>query len=149
MKKGRVVSINRSSGEKAEKSPVTEAMLIEGQGLEGDIHRSGHSSEVTLLSIESIRELDECPKASGSRPFGSGALSENITTEGLRLSELSAGSRLEIGKQLLLEVTRIGRKCWKYCPVHSEKGNCAVPREAVFSKVLKGGPISVGDPITT
>ena len=76
-----------------------------------------------------------------------GAFAENILTEGLTLKTLPIGTRLRVGGALL-EVTQIGKECHKDCAIRQQVGDCVMPREGVFARVLVGGAVRPGDPIT-
>lgn len=85
-------------------------------------------------------------KAMGVEGLSSGKFAENITTEGITLYELPIGTKLKIG-ETLMEVTQIGKECHKGCAIRSQVGDCIMPREGIFTKVLKGGYIKSGDTI--
>tara|TARA_B100000315_G_C14060768_1_gene356108 strand:+ start:139 stop:522 length:384 start_codon:yes stop_codon:yes gene_type:complete len=109
--------------------------------------KKGEARELSLLSIESIKKQGTCPKVKKHAMLGAGDLNENITTEGLSLGELKAGDRLHIGESAVLEVSAVGRKCYKYCALYHKTGDCAIPREGIFARILKGGEIIVGEDI--
>jgi hypothetical protein len=162
--KSRILSISYSKEKGGPRIILKEAALVKGSGLKilrevyslrinpafGGIDARGQagSKEVSLLSIESIEKLKECPKAKREAPpFGPGDLSENITTAGIDLSKLKIGDKLRLGEDTILEITKTGRKCHKYCLVHHETDECAVPREGLFAKVRRGGKIAPDDKI--
>ncbi len=76
-----------------------------------------------------------------------GNFAENITTEGIELLELSVGSKLKLGESVELEITQFGKKCHSRCEIFEQVGDCIMPREGVFAKVIKAGQINVGDVI--
>jgi len=116
--------------------------------LEGDAHGGPGLRQVSLLAIESIRRQVECPNVKkGNLSLGPGDFAENLTTEGVGLGQLNIGDRLNIGKEVILEISKIGKECHKYCAVYYKVGDCIMPREGVFAKVLKGGKITAGDSI--
>jgi len=132
----------------ATKTSVGEVKLIENFGLEGDAHGGPGLRQVSLLAIESIRRQVECPNVKkGNLSLGPGDFAENLTTEGVGLGQLNIGDRLNIGKEVILEISKIGKECHKYCAVYYKVGDCIMPREGVFAKVLKGGKITAGDSI--
>ena len=157
--KGRIFSINYSKTKGISKTAVKGARLIEDFGLEGDVHGGPGLRQVSLLSIESIRKQIACPgigkyKQDTTRKakkknisFGPGDFAENITTEGLNLAQLKIGDRLKIGTEVILEISKIGKECHKYCAIYYKIGDCIMPREGIFAKVLKGGEVAVGDKI--
>lgn len=146
MKKGRVFSINCSRTKGMSKAPVDRALLIEGFGLEKDAHAGGGLRQVSLLSIESIRKQKECAKVKKTGLLlKAGDFAENITTEGIDLAGLKIGDKLKIGRQVILEISKIGKECHKYCSIYYKIGDCIMPREGIFAQVLKGGEIAVGD----
>lgn len=123
MQKGIVYSINQSSKKK-----------------EGP-------RELSLLSIESIKKQRICPRVKKRTPPDAGDFNENITTKGLSLGGFRVGDSLHIGKSAVLEVSAIGRKCYKYCALYRKTGDCAIPREGIFARILKDGEIKVGEDI--
>jgi len=143
MMEGRVVSINISSRKGERKTPVEEAVVREGYGIESDAHASQRwHRQVSLLAIESIRKM----QGMGLR-VGPGDFAENITTEGIDLLSLSLGSRLRIGEGIELEVSQIGKVCHNRCAIYQQAGDCVMPREGVFVRVIRGGIIRRGDKI--
>ena len=139
---GRVtaVSISRKKGEK--KTTIPAGKLIKNHGLENDAHVGDWHRQVSLLAEESIAKIKE--KGLDVRP---GDFAENITTEGIRLYELPIGTRLRAGGESLLEVTQIGKECHARCAIFHQVGDCVMPREGIFVRVLKGGEIKPGDDI--
>lgn len=147
-KEGRIFSINFSRAKGVAKKAIKEARLIENFGIEQDAHSGPGLRQVSLLSIESIRKQGECPKAKKKNvTLGPGDFAENITTEGLDFVRLKIGDRLKMGKSAIAEISKIGKECHKYCAIYYKVGDCIMPREGIFAKVLDGGEISVGDDI--
>jgi len=148
--KGKVVSVNIGERRGAPKAPVQEAELREDWGLVGDVHAGPGERQVSLLALEAIlrqRELlrakgKSCPKAHGVE-IGPGAFAENLTTEGLSLSELPVGTRLRVG-EAILEITKIGKECHTRCAIYKLLGDCVMPKEGVFARVVKGGKVRPG-----
>jgi MOSC domain-containing protein YiiM len=141
--KGKVVSVNRSEKTGTKKIPVTEGRLVKDFGLEGDAH--GNRSipkQVSLLSTESIQKMHR----QGFR-VGPGDFAENLTVEGMELCTLKTGARLQISRDIILEITQIGKACHGGCSIFKEVGRCIMPREGVFARVLEGGDIRPGDEI--
>ncbi|MEJ2656053.1 MAG: MOSC domain-containing protein, partial [Desulfobacterales bacterium] len=114
-----------------------QGMLIENYGLENDAHAGNWHRQVSLLAIESISKIRG--KGLDVNP---GDFAENITTEGIKLWELPVGTRLKLGEDALVEVTQIGKECHDRCAIYKQVGDCVMPREGIFVKVLEGGTIS-------
>ncbi len=150
MNKAKVFSINTSKIKGISKTSIDSATLIEGVGLENDAHAAGGIKQVSLLAIESIRKQSECEKVkksgTGLKP---GDFAENITTEGISLVDLKIGTKLKIGDDVMIEISKIGKDCHKYCAIYYKLGDCIMPREGIFAKVLKTGTIKVHDRIET
>lgn len=139
---GEVIDVNISKEKGVIKTPVEVGNLIENFGLEGDAHGGDWHRQISLLAVESIEKM----KAMGLPDLKDGDFAENITTKGLVLHEIPVGTKFKIGDSLL-EVTQIGKKCHKGCAIKQKVGNCIMPTEGIFAKVLKGGPIKKGDKI--
>ncbi len=138
---GRVVSINVSDKKGVRKKPVDEALIKTGYGIEGDAHASSKwHRQVSLLAIESIRKM----QALGLK-VDAGDFAENITTEGLDLPRLPVGTRMKIGNEIEAEISQIGKVCHTRCEIYNQAGDCIMPKEGIFVKVLKGGTIRKGD----
>lgn len=148
MKKGKIFSINNSKLKGVSKTPIKSALLIEGFGLDKDAHAGGGLKQVSLLSIESIRKQKECAKVKKTGLLlGPGDFAENITTEGIELSALKIGDKLKLGQDAVIEISKIGKDCHKYCAIYYKIGDCIMPREGIFAMVLKGAEIAIGDDI--
>ncbi|MCG2712317.1 MAG: MOSC domain-containing protein [Candidatus Omnitrophica bacterium] len=146
--KGKIYSINQSKLKGTIKEPVKKARLIEDFGLEADAHGGPGIRQVSLLAIESITKQQECAKVKEkSVTLKAGDFAENITTQGVALAGLNIGDKLNIGAKVVLEVSKIGKECHKYCAVYYKTGDCIMPREGIFAKVVKSGEISIGDDI--
>ncbi|UCD16160.1 MAG: MOSC domain-containing protein [Candidatus Omnitrophota bacterium] len=145
MKKSKIYSINISKTKGTPKTATETAKLIENLGLEQDAHAQGGIKQVSLLSIESIRKQNNCPKIKKGTVLKPGDFAENITTEGIDLTTLKIGGKLTIGKDVILEISKIGKECHKYCAIYYKTGDCIMPREGIFAKVIKGGIIKRND----
>lgn len=145
--KGKVVSINISNKKGVSKKPVKKAFIKENYGIEGDIHAGNHERQISLLAVESIKKFNikHCPKLKG-KEIEPGAFAENITTSGINFKKIKIGDKIIINN-ILLEVSKIGKDCHRYCSIYYKVGDCIMPREGIFCKVLKGGVIKVGDKI--
>jgi MOSC domain-containing protein YiiM len=134
------VSISKEKGTRKENIP--EGVLIENHGFRDDAHAGDWHRQVSLLAIESIEKI----RAKGL-DVGPGDFAENITTRGVDLVNLPIGTRLKVGEEVLMEVTQIGKECHTRCAIYYQAGDCVMPREGIFTKVLKGGRVKKSDPI--
>lgn len=132
------VSISKEKGIKKEN--VAEAILKEGYGIIGDAHAGSGIRQVSLLAVESIDKM----KTKGL-DVGPGDFAENITTAGIPLTNLQLGARFKIGKDAILEITQLGKVCHARCNIYYQAGDCVMPREGIFAKVIKGGVIKPQD----
>ncbi|NLW23011.1 MAG: MOSC domain-containing protein [Tissierellia bacterium] len=139
---GKVLAVNISHKKGIVKKPIEKGNFIEGFGLEGDAHGGNWHRQVSLLGIESIRKMKEA----GIEGLEYGDFAENITTEGISLYELPIGTRLKIG-ETIQEVTQIGKECHTGCAIAQQVGKCIMPKEGIFTKVIKGGIVKPGDTI--
>lgn len=137
---GKVVSINISETKGVVKEPIEEGLFIENHGLENDAHSGDWHRQVSLLDLSSFKKMID----GGADNLEPGVFAENITTEGLCLYDLPVGTKFKIG-QTLHELTQIGKKCHTGCAIKNIVGDCVMPREGIFTRVLKGGVIKVGD----
>lgn len=138
---GLVIEISISEKKGIPKSNVGLAVLEEDFGIVGDAH-AGSEKQVSLLSMESINKMKE--KGAKVKP---GDFAENITTEGINLLSLRIGSKLKIGESAVLKVTHKGKTCHDRCFIYQTVGDCIMPKEGIFVKVIKGGIIKKGDKI--
>ena len=136
------VNISRKKGEK--KSNIECGLFLENLGLANDAHAEPGIRQVSLLAKESIEKI----RARGL-DVQYGDFAENLTTEGIDLPSLPVGTRLKVGDTVLLEVTQIGKICHNRCNIFYTVGDCVMPREGVFAKVIRGGEIKVNDAIET
>ena len=133
------VCISENKGER--KKPVAAIELRVDHGIVGDAHAADWHRQVSLLAQESIDKM----RALGL-DVTAGDFAENITTSGIELVSLPIGSRLKIG-ETLLEVTQIGKECHTRCAIFHQAGDCVMPKEGIFVKVLEPGTIKPGDRI--
>ena len=136
----KVLAICTSKHKGTLKNEVNEAIFIEEFGIEGDAHAGKWHRQVSLLAFEKI---DEFRKKGGDVDFG--AFGENLVIEGIELNKLPVGQRLTIGEEVLLEVTQIGKECHDKCAIYYQVGECIMPKNGIFARVLKGGKVKVGD----
>jgi molybdopterin adenylyltransferase len=139
---GVVVSVNVGPVKGARKSRVGEARVIAGSGLDGDAHAGAGHRQVSLLARESVDKM----RAAGL-DVGPGDFAENITTEGLELVSLPVGTVLRVGGSVRLEVSQIGKVCHDRCAIYEQAGDCVMPREGIFARVLAGGTIRAGEAV--
>ena len=138
----KVVSVNISREKGTIKTPVPEIVLT-GMGVDGDAHAGDWHRQVSLLAVESVKKWGE----QAGREVAFGEFAENITTEGIVLYETNPGDRLLIG-EVELEVTQIGKKCHGTgCAIFREVGNCVMPKEGIFAKVIRTGTVKAGNEI--
>lgn len=135
---GKVVSVSLSESKGERKTPVERALLIANHGLDGDAHAGDWHRQVSLLALESIAKM----RATGI-DVNPGDFAENITTEGVDVPALNVGDIVEIG-DATLEITQIGKECHTKCAIFQQAGDCVMPREGVFARVLRGGEMRVG-----
>ena len=139
---GKVVAVCVSEKKGTQKTPVDSITLKTNWGVEGDAHAGKWHRQVSLLSYEKIEEF----RRKGAK-VEFGAFGENIVVEGYDLKELPVGTRFRIG-EVLLELTQVGKACHSHCEIYKVMGDCIMPREGVFTVVLKGGTIRPGDSVT-
>ncbi|MDT8442183.1 MAG: MOSC domain-containing protein [Desulfuromonadales bacterium] len=133
------VCISKHKGEK--KTPVEAVELRPEHGIVGDAHAGDWHRQVSLLALESIRKMQQLGLA-----VDSGDFAENITTAGIDLVNLPVGTRLRIGPALL-EVTQIGKECHTRCAIYHQAGDCVMPKEGIFARVITGGQVRSDDPV--
>lgn len=123
------------------KAPVPAALLQADHGIVGDAHAGKWHRQVSLLSADKVDAF----RAQGAE-VAPGAFGENILIRGLDCRSLPVGAQLRIG-QALLEITQIGKECHSHCAIYHQVGDCIMPREGVFARVLEGGPIAPGEEV--
>jgi MOSC domain-containing protein YiiM len=138
----KIVSINVSKHKGTQKKAITQANVIKDHGLEGDAHAGPWHRQVSFLASESI----ETARNTGL-DVDSGDFAENITTAGIDWKQVPVGARLKLGDHVIVEITQIGKECHNKCAIYYKAGDCIMPREGIFGRVIGGGPIRIGDPI--
>ena len=138
----KIVSLSISKKKGTRKTTITEARLKENFGLEGDAHGGDWHRQVSFLASESIQKSRE-----GGLDVDFGDYAENIATSGIDWISVPVGTRFKLGDTALVEITQIGKECTKKCAIFYQAGDCIMPREGVFAKVLRGGVIRCGDAI--
>lgn len=139
----KIIAVCRSEKKGTKKGVIAEGVFEENYGLVADAHADCCSHrQVSLLARESIEKM----RALGL-DVGLGDFAENLTTEGVNLVSLPPGTRISIGKEVILEITQIGKECHNPCAIYRQAGDCVMPKEGVFARVIRGGVIRTEDPI--
>lgn len=139
---GKIVGVCTSHAKGLKKKNVHQGTLVRDFGLKDDAHSGHWHRQLSLLANESVNKM----RGKGLE-VGPGDFAENITTEGIELHTLPVGKRMKVGKEILLEVTQIGKECHHHCEIYKQIGDCVMPREGIFVRVLRGGEIAEGDEI--
>ncbi|MFC2072744.1 MOSC domain-containing protein [Chloroflexota bacterium] len=139
----KIIAVCRSRKKGTKKEDVREGYLHQDYGLADDAHAdcSTHR-QVSLLAIESINKM-----RSLGFDLNSGDFAENLTTQGIDLVSLPIGTKIFIGDEIVLEMTQIGKECHTACAIRRQVGQCIMPEEGVFTKVIRGGLVRAGDQI--
>ena len=133
----RCICISEYKG--TQKHEISEAEVIADWGIKGDAHAGKWHRQVSLLGLEQIEEF----RARGAK-VEFGAFGENLVVEGYHFRELPVGTVFRAG-DVILEMTQIGKECHSHCQIYKVMGDCIMPREGVFARVLQGGTIRPGD----
>lgn len=136
---GKIMAVCISEKRGTQKKNIDKVRLIENFGLEGDAHGGNWHRQVSLLSYEKVRAFEE-----KGISVEDGAFGENLLVEGFDFKTLPVGTRFRCG-EVLLEMTQIGKECHSHCEIYQAVGDCIMPREGVFARVLHGGMIQIGD----
>jgi molybdopterin adenylyltransferase len=139
--RGSIAAISVSTEKGVPKSNVSQGRLIENWGMEGDAHAGAWHRQISLLAVESIMKMG----ALGAQARA-GDFAENITTRNVDLSILQVGDHIILG-DCELEITQIGKECHSRCSIYARIGDCVMPREGLFARVVRGGLVRVGDAI--
>jgi len=137
---GKIHAVSISAAKGQRKSNVQAADLIFEYGIEGDAHGGAGVRQVSLLALESIHKM----QAMGIN-VGPGDFAENITLSGIDLGKVGLGARFSVGQKAVLEITQLGKECLERCAIYYQAGDCVMPREGVFARVLRGGQVRPGD----
>ncbi len=122
------------------KEPIGAGRLIAEHGLEGDAHAGTPGRQVSLLCASSIEKM----RAAGAQ-VGPGDFAENLTIEGCDIAQFRVGSVIRLERGPVLEVTQIGKQCHEGCAIRKLVGDCVMPREGIFARVVQGGEVAAGD----
>ena len=138
----KIVSIAASKRKGTRKTTVRQAELIKDHGLANDAHAGDWHRQVSFLASESIERT-----AAQGLDVTFGDFAENIATQGIDWKTLPLGTRLQLGPSAVVEITQIGKTCHNKCAIYHLAGDCIMPKEGIFARVLEGGPIACGDAI--
>ena len=136
---GKVIAVCTSPEKGTQKKNVGQALFVEDFGIQGDAHAGKWHRQVSLLSYDKIREFRE-----RGAEVEDGAFGENLVVEGIDFRTFPVGTRLQCG-EVVLEMTQIGKECHHGCQIFQKMGECIMPREGVFARVVHGGVIKTGD----
>ena len=136
---GKVIAVCIGPAKGTQKTNVGEGTFIEDFGIQGDAHAGKWHRQVSLLSYDKIEEFRQ-----RGAEVENGAFGENLVVEGIDFRSLPVGTRLYCS-DVILEMTQIGKECHHGCPIFQKMGDCIMPREGVFARVIKGGTIKTGD----
>ncbi|MBI5631272.1 MAG: MOSC domain-containing protein [Elusimicrobia bacterium] len=141
---GKVLAVCISPRKGIRKQNVGQAIFKADFGIEKDAHAGNWHRQVSLLAWESIEKM----RAKGLN-VNVGSFAENLTTQGIDLPALPVGWRIRIGPEVELEVTQIGKECHTRCAIYYLAGDCVMPKEGIFARVIRGGAVATGDRIRT
>ncbi|MFV0412227.1 MAG: MOSC domain-containing protein [Oscillospiraceae bacterium] len=139
MVSGRVMAVCTSEKKGTAKHNASKAVFKVEHGLVGDAHAGNWHRQVSLLSADKVEDF----KKKGAQ-VQAGAFGENLLVEGIDFKTLPVGTKLACGS-VVLEITQIGKECHAHCAIYHQVGDCIMPREGVFARVLQEGAIAVGD----
>ena len=140
--RGKILAVCCGKVKKEKKIPMKEGLIIKGWGLEGDAHAGKYHKQISLLGLDSMNKMrDQGVK------INFGELYENLDVEGIILYKLPIGTKLKVGKDILLEMTQIGKKDSYFLEIDGKIVSSIMTKEGVFARVLKGGKVKVGDVI--
>lgn len=139
--RGKVRAVCISSEKGAKKQNIKIGIFKENFGMVNDAH-AGSRRQVSLLAEESIEKM----KAKGLN-LNFGDFAENLVTRGIDLRSLAPEAKIKIGRKVVLEITQIGKVCLSRCSIYYQAGDCIMPKEGIFARVLKGGIVRIGDKV--
>ena len=139
----KIIAVCRSEKKGTRKEAMAEGIIEEDYGLVDDAHADCCTHcQVSLLAVESINKMRNL-----GFDVGPGDFAENLTTEGIDLISLPVGTEVSVGKEVTLGISQIGKECHTRCDVYYQIGECIFPKEGVFARVIRGGPVRAGDQI--
>jgi MOSC domain-containing protein YiiM len=139
---GKILSVNISKNKGEKKYNINSGRVLIDMGLENDAHSGMAIRQISLLAAESIEKIRQ-----KGLNVNYGDFAENLTTEGIELYTLPLGTKIKVGNDVLLEVTQIGKTCLAPCAIYHAVGDCVMPKEGIFVRVLSEGTINIGDEI--
>ena len=142
---GKIIAVSRSRKKGTSKEVIEEGYVYQDYGLAEDAHADNSSHrQVSLIAQESIDKM-----SSLGLEVGPGSFAENFTTEGINLAAMPLGTEIRIGEDVILEITQIGKECHTKCAIYHKVGQCIMPEEGIFTRVIRGGTVRTGDDIGT
>lgn len=142
---GKIIAVCRSRKKGTSKEVIEEGYVYQNYGLAEDAHADSSSHrQVSLIAQESIDKM-----SSLGLEVGPGSFAENFTTEGINLAAMPLGTEIRIGEEVVLEITQIGKECHTKCAIYHKVGQCIMPEEGIFTRVIRGGTVRTGDDIGT
>jgi MOSC domain-containing protein YiiM len=138
----KIVSIAISKKKGTRKTPVEAVVVVKDHGILGDAHAGPWERQISFLASEQIQEA-----RSRGLNVDFGDFAENVATEGVDWKVLPLGTRVKLGQEVVVEITKIGKECHKKCAIYYQAGDCIMPREGVFARVIEGGTLRSGDEI--
>ncbi len=138
----KIVSVAVSKKKGTRKKIVDEVLLVRDHGIEGDAHAGPWHRQVSFLAAESIENA-----RSQGLEVTFGDFAENIATSGIDWQKIPVGTQLRLGDRVRVKVTQIGKECHTRCAIYYKAGDCIMPKEGIFARVLEGGKIRPGDTI--
>lgn len=139
----KIISIAISKKKGTRKVAVEGACLVQDFGLEGDAHAGAWHRQVSFLAAEGIEKA-----RNEGLDVTFGDFAENIATSGIDWGKVRIGTKLKLGESAVVEVTQIGKECHNRCAIYYLAGDCIMPREGIFARVLEGGKIRCGDTVS-
>ena len=140
---GKIKAISISKKKGIPKTNIPNCMLVANHGMDGDIHAGDWHRQISLLAMESIEKMQRA----GLPALRPGAFAENLTTEFIDIPSMEIGTRILIGDSAELEITQIGKECHSKCAIFTIVGDCVMPREGIFAKVIASGEIKLDDEV--
>ncbi|MDP6126602.1 MAG: hypothetical protein QF432_00385 [Dehalococcoidales bacterium] len=139
----KILAVCKSKKKGTRKEDIKEGFINQDSGLTDDAHADSTSHrQVSLMAIESIQKMRDL-----GLDVGPGDFAENLTTEGIDLVSIPVGTEVSVGKEVVLEITQIGKECHTKCAIYHQVGQCIMPEEGVFTRVVRGGTVRSGDEI--
>lgn len=139
----KILAVCRSKKKGTPKEDIKEGFIEENYGMTDDAHADSSSHrQVSLIAIESIQKMID-----QGFDVGPGDFAENLTTQGIDLVSIPVGNKVTVGDEVVLEITQIGKECHTRCAIFKQMGQCIMPEEGVFARVITSGTVKTGDEI--